>query len=137
MALAESKNYVSVTGDRESYPVANGQTIYKGAAVTVNSSGFLTNLVTTDKFVGFALEDAIGNSGNTTNALVLRKGNYWLPVTGATITANQGTLVYASDNNTFTTTASTNRLIGAVRKFLSASEVLVEFDAYDRAIDLT
>jgi hypothetical protein len=136
MALTESKNYVHVDGNREHYPVANGQTIFKGAAVTINSSGFLTNLATNGKFAGFALEDAVGNASNSVQCQVLRKGAYWLPVTGATITSNQGTLVYASDNNTFTTTASTNLLMGAVRKFNSAAEVLVEFDAFDRHIDL-
>ena len=52
-----------------------------------------------------------------------------LDVAGLTVTANDRVAVYASDDDTFTTVAGGNSLIGWGSRFESAGVGVVEFDA--------
>jgi hypothetical protein len=116
--------------DFEGYPVATGVRIFKGALVSVNSSGYARPLNTADKYVGIA-EDTVDNtagSNGAANVSVRRKTSVAFAVTGATI-ASVGAKVYASDDNTLTLTASTNLLVGIVRKALGGNRVAVELNA--------
>ena len=119
-------------GDQEDYPVIASDIIYQGAAVGENGSGYARPLVAGDPFLGFA-EGTTDNSSGAAGALNCRvktRGVVRLTVAGATaITANDRPIVYASDDNTFTLTASTNTPIGRVRRWLASTDCLVEFDA--------
>jgi hypothetical protein len=119
-------------GDYEDYPVIASDIIYQGAAVGENASGYARPLVAADPFLGFAdhkVDNSAGAAG-AANVRVLTRGVVRLAVTGATaITANDRPPVYASDDNTFTLTATSNSLIGYVRRWLASTDCLVEFDA--------
>jgi hypothetical protein len=52
-----------------------------------------------------------------------------LAITSIAITANDRPAVYASDDNTFTLTATSNSLIGYVSRWVSTGVAIVEFDA--------
>ncbi|TPK38998.1 cytoplasmic protein [Mesorhizobium sp. B2-5-3] len=118
-------------GDKEEYPVIAADIIYQGAAVGENGSGYSRPLVAGDPFQGFAeaIADNSAGAAGAINVNVKKKGNIVLPISGAAITTNDRPLVYASDDNTFTLTATSNSLIGTVSRWVSTGIAIVEFDA--------
>lgn len=131
--LSDAKVRPFSQGDIEQYPVVASDVIYEGAAVGENDSGYAQPLVAGKAFLGFA-EATVDNSTGAAGAREVRvrtRGRVSLPVTGATaVTANDRPLVYASDDDTFTLTASTNTPIGRVSRWVSSGVCVVEFDAY-------
>jgi hypothetical protein len=115
-------------GDHNDLPAIAGDIIYEGAAVGLHSSGYARPLVAGDVFGGFALrqvDNALGAAGEK-NVRVIAGGAVVLPVTGLTID-DFGKPIYASDDNTFTMTASTNTQIGTVKRFISNGRGVVDF----------
>lgn len=119
-------------GDQEDYPMIAADIIYEGAAVGENASGYARPLAAADPFLGFAVrkaDNSVGAAGDI-NVSVKTKGRVQLAVAGATaITANDRSAVYASDDNTFTLTSTSNSLIGYVSRWISSGVCIVEFDA--------
>lgn len=130
--LAASKARAYELGNTQEYPVVASDTIYEGAAVGESGSGYARPLVAGDPFLGFAestVENTTATAGNV-NVRVIRRGQVQLAVAGATaVTANDLPLVYASDDDTFTLTASTNTIIGRVSRWVSSAVCVVDFDA--------
>ena len=130
--LGANKSRAYELGDAQEYPVVATDIIYEGSAVGENASGYARPLVAGDPFLGFAMRKA-DNSAGVAGAIgveVKRRGQIQLPVAGATaVTANDRPLVYASDDDTFTLTASTNSIIGRVSRWVSSGICVVEFDA--------
>lgn len=118
-------------GDKEEYPVIAADIIYQGAAVGENGSGYSRPLVAGDPFQGFceAIADNSLGAAGAINVNVKKKGNVILAITALAITANDRPLVYASDDNTFTLTSTSNSLIGTVSRWISTGLAVVEFDA--------
>ncbi|ORE94108.1 cytoplasmic protein [Stappia sp. 22II-S9-Z10] len=124
-------------GDIQEFPVIANDKIFAGAAVGENGAGYARPLVAGDPFLGFAevAADNTGGSAGDVRVRVWRRGVVRLTVAGATaITANDGAKVYASDDDTFTTTASTNTLIGTVSRWDGSTDCLVAFDAATAAL---
>ncbi|KQS90536.1 cytoplasmic protein [Rhizobium sp. Leaf386] len=129
LAVAKTRDYQ--LGDKEEYPVIASDIIYQGAAVGENGSGYSRPLVAGDPFQGFAIE-TVDNSAGAAGAKgvnVRARGRIVLPISGLAITANDRPAVYASDDDTFTLTASSNSLIGYVSRWVSTGIGVVEFDA--------
>lgn len=118
-------------GEIEEYPVIAADIIYQGAAVGENGSGYSRPLVAGDVFQGFALENSDNSAGSAGDkrVKVRTRGLVVLPIASIAITANDRPAVYASDDNAFTLTASTNSLIGYVSRWVSTGYAVVEFDA--------
>ena len=118
-------------GDLEEYPVIASDIIYEGAAVGENDSGYARPLEAGDVFLGFALEhvDNSGGSAGDKRVRVRTRGKAVLPIAAVAITANDRPAVYASDDATFTLTASTNSQIGYVQRWVETGSAVVEFDA--------
>jgi hypothetical protein len=129
--LAANKLRDYQMGDKEEYPVIAADIIYQGAAVGENGSGYARPLVAGDPFLGFAeaIADNSGGAAGAINVNVKKKGNIVLPISGLAITANDRPAVYASDDDTFTLTATSNSLIGYVSRWISTGVAVVEFDA--------
>lgn len=127
--LAVDTPRVYELGTVNEIPAVTNDIIYEGAAVGL-SSGYARPLVAADTFVGFCEQqcDNTGGAAGAKNVRVIAKGLVQLAVSGVTAITNVGDAVYASDDATFTTTASTNTYIGAVRRFISSGVALVEFD---------
>ena len=119
-------------GEIEEYPIIAADIIYEGSAVGENGSGYSRPLVAADAFQGFAeakVDNSTGSAGDK-NIRVKTKGRVQLPVTGLTaITANDRPAVYASDDDAFTLTATSNSLIGYVSRYVSSGVAIVEFNA--------
>lgn len=125
-------------GDHSHYPVIAADIIYEGAAVGLDGSGDARPLAAGDKFVGFALYKA-NNSTGAAGAIKVEvkvRGQIQLAVAGAAAT-DVGKAIYASDDNVFILTASTNSKIGVIKRYVSAGVVVVAFDAADNSGILT
>lgn len=118
-------------GDLEEYPVIAADIIYEGAAVGEDANGYARPLQAGDVFLGFCLEHVDNSAGSAGDkrVRVRQRGRIGLPISGLVITANDRPAVYASDDDTFTLTSTSNSLIGYVSRFESAGNAVVEFDA--------
>lgn len=118
-------------GELEDYPVVASDIIYEGSAVGENASGYARPLVAADPFLGFAQRKADNSAGSAgdINVTVRTRGKVVLPISAIAITANDRPAVYASDDDTFTLTATSNSLIGYVSRWVSTGYAVVEFDA--------
>jgi len=117
-----------------SYPVAANTKIYKGALVVVrNTDGYAYNARTgnnsTDFFVGIAIEtvDNTGGAAGAKRIRVKKHGSGVYSGTGFT-QANVSAAAYATDENTVTTTAGTNVLVGHIVEFISSTRVRVRIN---------
>ena len=130
--LSENSPRTYQVGDIEEYPVIASDIIYEGAAVGENASGYSRPLVAGDPFQGFAeakVDNSTGSAGDL-NVRVKAKGRIVVAVAGASaVTANDRPAVYASDDDTFTLTSTSNSLIGYVSRWISGTDCVVEFDA--------
>lgn len=117
-------------GDHNDLPVAASTTIYEGCAVGDNGSGYARKLNAGDPFRGFALRKADNSSGSAgdINVRVKKFGNVQLSISGLAIT-DVGKDVYASDDDTYTLTQSTNTRIGYVKRWISSGTGIVSFSA--------
>lgn len=118
-------------GELEDYPVIASDIIYEGAAVGENGSGYARPLVAGDPFLGFATHNVDNSTGAAGDKLVQvkTKGRIKLDISGLAITANDRPAVYASDDNTFTLTDTSNSKIGWVSRWISTGVAIVEFRA--------
>jgi len=115
-------------GDIGAVPVISGDVIYEGAAVG-HAAGFARPLVAADSFLGFAETQADNTDGaaGAVNVRVREVGKVQMPVVGVTGVANVGASVYASDDDTFTLTATGNSLIGKITQYVSGTTVIVSY----------
>lgn len=116
---------------REEYPVIGADIIHRGAAVGENAAGYSRPLVAGDVFQGFSVAKADNSNGaaGDIRVTVEQKGFVELPISAAAITTNDRAPVYASDDDTFTLTPTSNSLIGYVSRWVSTGIAVVEFDA--------
>jgi hypothetical protein len=117
-------------GSFEKYPVVATGTIFQGAAVGENGSGYVRPLVAGDPFKGFneiKVDNANGDAGDK-DARVKTVGFIKLPIASLAIT-DEGKDIYASDDDTFSLTPGSNTRIGYVHKWLSSGYGLVAFSA--------
>ena len=132
--MAQTANILrtfEVSNDTTDYPVKDATTIYKGAAVGINSAdGHARQLAAGDKFVGFA-EEKIDNSAGADGdkrVVVKYRGVVQLAIASIAVT-DIGKAVHASDSETFTLTQSTNTYIGVVHRWVSTGIAMVKFEA--------
>lgn len=111
--------------------------IFAGAAVGTSSS-LARALNAADPFAGFCTErcnstastdPAIPTPFYATRVKVKSKGVVKLSVVGVTAVTNEGSTVYASDDNTFTLASTGNTAIGKILRWEVGTTCLVAFDA--------
>ncbi|MBV2206655.1 MAG: hypothetical protein KUL87_14635 [Pseudomonas sp.] len=120
-----------VLGELQDLPVVASDIIYEGAAVGENGSGYFRPLVAADAFAGFAERQA-DNSAGAAGAVSVRvktRGRVILSVAGVTAVTDEGSTVYASDDDTFTLTSTSNSAIGKIVRYISGTTVEVYFEA--------
>ena len=131
--LAANKPRAYELGERNELPVVAADIIYEGAAVGDNGSGYARPLVAADVFLGFAREQAENGTTAGANGVKLwEKGKIQIAVTGVTGVGDVGETVYATDDDTFTLTASGGSAIGKVARHVSGTTCVVEFEAAQR-----
>jgi hypothetical protein len=116
-----------------SLPIIADDIVYAGAAVGESStSGTGRPLSGGDTFQGFAVERCTNTGGAASAKLVklVKCGYVKLPVTGLDNVNDLGAAVYASDDDTFTLTASGASQIGKVERYDGTSGYgIVYFEA--------
>lgn len=126
--LTEDKNRIYEEKSTNDLPIAATTTIWEGAAVGKNTSGYARGLVAGDQFIGFAVMRA-DNSGGTDGAKdvqVYDNGIIKADITGVSlddVTKN----VYMSDDNTFTLTPDGNSWVGIVYRYVETDTAMVKF----------
>ena len=112
MALSADASYprrgLAANGTNFGYPVAPGETVYRGSLCLVNATGQLQRLQTAGgvAFAGMA-EAQLNNAGNaaaSSTIVTALRGTFGIPVPSATV-SNIGASVYATDDGTFQLTA--------------------------------
>jgi hypothetical protein len=138
-ALTKDINVKFEYDDENSIPVAASTKIYKGAMVGDNGSGYARPLVAGDPFLGFALFQVDNSSGaaGAKRVEMKIKDRCVVAVTGASGVGDVGDAVYASDDNTFTKTSTSNTYIGKIIRWEAGTRCVVRFDALPAAQDLT
>lgn len=128
--LAADKYRSYELGDQSHVPAVATDIIYEGAAVGDNASGYGRPLNAGDPFRGFALQQCDNSTGaaGDKSILVRTKGEIEVTVSSAAIT-DVGKAVYMSDDDTFTYTEGSNSYLGRVKRYVSSTKVVVEFDA--------
>lgn len=93
-------------------PVKSGAHVYKGALVGL-TGGYARGLVAGDAFAGIAYEEA-DNSGGGDGAASVRvyTGGDFEHALASAARANNGAVVYASDDETLTLTSDGNSAVG-------------------------
>lgn len=129
--LAANKMRTFELGEINEHPVVATDILHEGSAIGLDSSGNARPLNAGDEFAGFntkKVDNANGAAGDK-RARVKAKGLIVLPVVGADAT-KVGEAVYASDDDTFTLTKTTDAVrIGRVYRHISGTQVVVEFRA--------
>ena len=104
--------------------------VYEGAACGL-SSGYARPLVAADVFLGFAALKADNSAGSAgaINVRVQQRGTVELSVVGVSAVTDYGDTVYASDDDTFTLTSTSNTAIGKIVRWISGTTCIVRFEA--------
>ncbi len=112
-------------------PVIAADTEYAGAAIG-SSAGLMRPLVGGDRFEGFAERKTDNEAGaaSATSVQLRTKGHVKLSVTGVSSAAQLGKNVYATDDDTFTLTATGGSLIGKVVRWITSTWCIVAFEAF-------
>ena len=111
-------------GDTSEYPMLGGEIIYEGAAVGINSNGYAH------------AEERVDNTSGTDGEKTIRtkfKGTVVLPAPSGVSLTDVGSNLFASDDNTFTTTSASTPYIGKIRR-ISDNEIIVDFQAFADAV---
>ena len=111
-------------------PVAANARIFSGALVG-KSAGYYRQLVAGDVFAGAALMGAnnIGGAASAVNVHVRAAGTLVMAVAGVTGPTDEGAIVYAIDDNSFTLTSAGNSAIGKIIRHVSGTTVVVRLEA--------
>lgn len=131
LAAGKSRDFKGADSKRGSLPVVATDIIWHGAAIG-SSSGNARPLVAGDAFQGFAMETVDNSTGSAGAKRVehVRAGTIKLTVGGVDGTDDVSGKVYASDDDTFSITATTgNSFIGVVSQHVSGTTCWVDFDA--------
>jgi hypothetical protein len=128
LANNKARNFKNEHADEfAAYPVEGSETIYQGSLVGGNGSGYAQPLEAGDEFWGIATRKADNSDGSAgdINVEVKTKFTIVVDVTGASAVTDVNTDVYASDDDTFTLTTTSNTKIGKVVEWISGTECVV------------
>lgn len=129
-ALTDNKEVLEKHRRLLENPVAASVVIFKGAIVMSNATGFLAPAAALldAKMAGMAYEKADNANGADADidCKLLREGCFELSGAGFT-QADIGKEVYASDDQTVSTTQGTNEIaVGKIAQIVSATKVYVD-----------
>src|SRR5687767_522340 len=98
--------------------VEAGEVLYAGTAAFVDADGYIVPTMTGPlDFAGIVrkLADNTGGADGDIKCELYTEGDFVLPLTSAAQT-DVGSLLYATDNYTFTLTSTNNSLVGVITK---------------------
>jgi len=130
-ALSADKEAYRKAGNIVSYPVKASQTIYKGALVAVDSTGYALPAADTSGhvLVGVAVEKADNSSGSSgdIDVRVYKTGTFEVAKASAAQT-DVGDLMYVLDDQTVASSSTNSVKAGYVVEVPSSSKVRIRID---------
>ena len=132
-ALTEDKNVVEKDGKLVAMPVVASDIIYRGALLKINAAGFLAPCAAEAGavFAGVSYEKCDNSSGSAgdVECRSITEGLFLLEGSGFA-QSDVGSSVYASDDQTISTTQGANEQeVGKILYFVSATQVYVKINA--------
>ena len=129
-ALTDNKEVIEKGRALLRYPVVASDIIYKGAIVKINAAGYLAPMAAEAGafMAGMAYEKADNSAGSAGDieCKVQREGVFEM-VSSGLAQADVGSIVYASDDQTVSTTQGTNEIaVGKIVEVISATKCLVD-----------
>lgn len=104
--------------------------VFHGSYLSKPADGHVNVATATEAFAGIAMEKKLGGAADgDVEVMTSREGLVLDNVAGATDKSAEGALVFASDDDTLTLTASTNVPIGRVEEFLAGTQCWVHYYA--------
>lgn len=130
LSAAKARVYESDINPRFNHlPVQASVTIYPGAALSMDANGDVGPLAASEDFVGFAEQEVVGTTAGAKFVKVRQVGAIKIPVTGVDDPNDAEVAVYATDDDTFTTTSSGGVQIGKVIRHVSSTTAIVKFES--------
>ena len=131
-ALTDNIELKEQEGKIVSMPVVASDIIYKGAICKINAAGYLAPMsAEAGAFMAGICQEKTDNSSGSAGDLEARvatEGVFLLTGSGFS-QADVGSLVYASDDQTVSTTQGTNEVqVGRIVKYESATQVWVKIN---------
>lgn len=128
MALSADVIYESASDQIQSVPAVNGDVLYAGALIGIDSAGYAAPWADTSNynFAGVCMKQVTGDTSASpvpeanvnTSGMILKK----VTVTGASGQTDVGVLVYASDDNTFDLSATSNvKAVGRISRYYQST----------------
>lgn len=122
LSANKGREFQGPIGLKASQPVGANVKVFEGAALLKDSDGtaILATPTASGQFLGFAVEykdnltgSMYGGTDGSTTVEVAMEGNVWLTVANGSNWARADTnvTIYASDDDTFTTSAGTNNIV--------------------------
>lgn len=129
--LAKNKPREFVTGENNDLPAVATDIIYEGAFVGENGSGSFRPLVAGDPFAGVCERQCDNSAGlaGAKNVKVRQRGRIVCDVTGVTGITDEGSTVYASDDDTLTLASTSNSSFGKITRYISGTKCEIAFEA--------
>ena len=118
-----------------SFQLAAGAHIYKGALVGLTAEGYARGLAAGDAFAGIAYEGIDNSAGANGDAAVrvYTLGDFGLALSGAG-QADIGRPVFASDDETLSTSGSERSYVGIVQDVPASNEIILRLDPLRRLV---
>lgn len=131
-ALTANKEVIEKDRKLLAMPVVASDIIYKGAIVKINAAGYAAPMAAEAgaHMGGMAYEKADNSTGaaGAIKCKLMREGVFKLVSAGLT-QADLGSIVYASDDQTVSTTQGTNEVaVGRIVEVISATECMVDIN---------
>ena len=131
MALSKNEPFAFKEGEYNDLPVLASTKVYEGAVVSVTAAGFAKGYAGTDTiFGGIAQAEANNSAGASGDINVqVRRGQFYGVVTlSSAADADAGDAIYASADDTFTKTSTSNLEVGKIVQVMATDKVLVQFN---------
>jgi hypothetical protein len=116
------------------FPVVASAVIYKGALLSIRSTGYVGPLVAGEQFAGIAYEsmDATGAASGAKKVRAYVQGDFELPLASAAVT-DLGDAIYGTADDATSKTLTSNTYIGVIVGYVSSAVVIVRInDAFGR-----
>jgi hypothetical protein len=128
MALSADYIYETANPEIQAVPAVNGDVLYAGALIGIDSAGYAApwDDVTNYNFVGVCMRQVTGDTSASpvpeaeinTSGVILKKAT----IGNASSQTDVGILCYATDDNTFTLSSTSNvNAVGRVSRWYSST----------------
>jgi hypothetical protein len=117
------------------FPVVASAVIYKGAFLSIRSTGYVGPLVAGEQFAGiaYASVDATGAASGAKKVKAYTQGDFEVPLASAAVT-DLGDALYGTADDATSKTSTSNTFLGVIVGYVSSTVVIVRINSAFGAI---